>query len=205
MHACSVTQSCPSLCDPMDCSPPDSVHGIFQARILEWVTISCFRGSSQLRDWTCVSCVSCIGRWILYHWTSWEAVQNWCFWTGMLEKTLESPLGCRDIKPVNPKEKQPWIFIERTDAKALILWPPDAKSRLIGKDTDAGKDWRQEEKGMTEGKLVGWHHQLNGHEFEQAPGTWWRTGKFWHAAVQVVTKSWTWLSDWTTAKVVFQF
>ena len=153
-----VAQLCPTLCHPMDCSPPDSVHGIFQARILEWVTISCFRGSSQLRDWTCVSCVSCIGRWILYHWTSWEAVQNWCFWTGMLEKTLESPLGCRDIKPVNPKEKQPWIFIERTDVKALILWPPDVKSWLIWKDPDAGKDWGQEEKAITEDEMTGWLH-----------------------------------------------
>ena len=129
-----------------------------------------------------------------------DAFELWC-WRRLWRVTWTA----RKITPVNSKGNQPWIFIERTDAKALILWPPDAKSRLIGKDPDAGKDWRQEEKGMTEGKVVGWHHQLNGQEFEQAPGTWWRTGKFWHAAVQVVTKSWTWLSDWTTAKVVFQF
>ena len=98
--------------------------------------------------------------------------KNWCFWTVVLEKTLESPLDCKDIKPVNPKGNQSWIFIRRTDAgaEALILWPPDAKNWLIRKDPDAGKDWGQEEKGMTEDKMVGWHHCLNGHEFEQAPG-----------------------------------
>ena len=90
----------------------------------------------------------------------------------MLEKTLESPLDYKKIQPVNPKGNQTWIFIGRTDAKAEgpILWPPDVKHWLIGKDPDAGKDWRQKEKGTTEDKTVGWHHQLNGHEFEQAPG-----------------------------------
>ena len=95
----------------------------------------------------------------------------------VLEKTLESPLDCKKIKPVNPKGDQSWIFIGRTDAEAeaLILWPPDAKNwkRLwkdLGKDSDAGKDWRQEEKGMTEHEMVGWHHWLNGHKFEQTPG-----------------------------------
>ena len=90
----------------------------------------------------------------------------------MLEKTLESPLDNKEIKAVNPKGNQPWIFIGRTDAEVEtpILWPPDAKSWLIREDTDAGKDWRQEEKGMTEDKMVGWHHWLNGHEFEWAPG-----------------------------------
>ena len=97
-------------------------------------------------------------------------LQNWCFQNVVLEKILESPLDCKEIKPVNPKESQSWIFIGRTDAEAPILWPPDAKSRLIRKDPDAGKDWRQEEKGMTEDEMVGWHHRLNGHEFEQAPG-----------------------------------
>ena len=86
----------------------------------------------------------------------------------VLDKTLESPLDCKKIKPVNPKGNQFWIFIGRTDAEALILWPPDAKNWLIGKDSDAGKDWRQEEKGTTENQMVGWHHQLDGHEFEQA-------------------------------------
>ena len=88
----------------------------------------------------------------------------------MLEKTLESPLDCKEIKPVHPKRNQPWMFIGRTDAEAPILWPPDAKSQLIGKDPDTGKDWRQEEKGTTEDEMVGWHYRLNGHEFEQAPG-----------------------------------
>ena len=98
--------------------------------------------------------------------------KNWCFWTVVLEKTLESPLDFRKIKPVNPKGNQSWTFIGRTVAKAetLILWPSDVKSQLIGKDPDAGKDWRQKEKGTTEDEMFGWHHQLNGHEFEQAPG-----------------------------------
>ena len=102
---------------------------------------------------------------------SW-AVKNWCFWTVVLEKTLESPLDCQEIKPVHPKGNQSWIFIGRTDAEAEapILWPPDAKSQLIRKDPDAGKDWRQEEKGMTRDKKVGWHQWLNEHEFEQAVG-----------------------------------
>ena len=100
---------------------------------------------------------------------SW-APKNWCFWTVALEKTLESPLDCKEIKPVNPKGYQPWIFIERTEAEAPVLWPPDAKNWLIGKDPDAGKDWRQEEKGMTEDKMVGCYHWLNGHEFEQTLG-----------------------------------
>ena len=90
----------------------------------------------------------------------------------VLEKTLESPLDCKEIKPVNPKGNQPWIFIGRTDAEAEppILWPKDVKNWLIGKDPDAGKDWRQEEKGTTEDEMVGWHHWLDGHEFEQSPG-----------------------------------
>ena len=90
----------------------------------------------------------------------------------MLEKTLESPLDCKEIQPVNPKGNQSWIFIGRTDAEAeaLILWPPDVKNWLLGKDPDAGKEWRQEEKGTTEDEMVGWHHRLDGHEFEQALG-----------------------------------
>ena len=90
----------------------------------------------------------------------------------VLEKTLESPLDCKEIQLVYPKGNQSWIFIGRTDAKAEtpVLWTPDAKNWLTGKDLDAGKDWRQEEKGMTEDEMVGWHHRLNGHEFEQAPG-----------------------------------
>ena len=97
--------------------------------------------------------------------------KNWCCWTAALEKTLESPLNCKEIQPVNPKGNQSWIFIGRTDAEAEtpILWPPDAKNWLIGKDPDAGRDWGQEEKGMTEDEMNGWHHWLNGHKFVQAP------------------------------------
>ena len=114
--------------------------------------------------------------WELDHKESW-ALKKWWFWTAV-SKTLESPLGCKEIKPVNPKGDQPWIFIGRTDAEAeaLILWPPDAKSWLISKYPDAGKDWRQEEKGHTEAEMVGWHHWLNGHKFEQALGSGERQG-----------------------------
>ena len=100
------------------------------------------------------------------------APKNWCLWTVVLEKTLESPLDCKEYQLVHPKGNQPWIFFGRTDAKAEtpILWPPDAKNYLIAKDPDAGKDWRQEQMRETEGEMVGWHHQHNGHEFEQAPG-----------------------------------
>ena len=99
-------------------------------------------------------------------------MKNWFFWTVVLEKTLESPLNCSQIQPVHPKGNQSSIFIGRTDAVAetAILWPPDAKTWLIGKDPDAGKDWRQADKGMTEDEMVGWQNQLDGHEFEQAPG-----------------------------------
>ena len=94
--------------------------------------------------------------------------KNWCFQTLVLEKTLETPLGRKEIQPVHPKGNQSWILIGRTDAEAPVLWPPDTESQLIG--PDAGKDWRWEKKGMTEGELVGWHHWLNGHEFEQTLG-----------------------------------
>ena len=98
--------------------------------------------------------------------------KNWWFWTVVLKNTLESPLDCKEIKSVNPKGNQSWIFIGWTDAEAEtpIFWPPDVKSWLIGNDLDPGKDCRLEEKGTTEDKMVGWHHWLNGHEFEQAPG-----------------------------------
>ena len=102
---------------------------------------------------------------------SWE-LKNWCFWTMMLEKTLESSLDCKEIKPVHPKRYQSWIFIGKTvaEAETPILLPSDAKNWLIWKGPDAGKDWWQEEKEMTEDEMVWWHHQLNGHEFEQTPG-----------------------------------
>ena len=107
--------------------------------------------------------------WELDYKESW-ALKNWCFWTVVLEKTLESLLDCKEIQPVH-KGNQSWIFIGRTDAEAEtpILWPPDVKNWLTGKDSNAGKDWRREEKGMTEDEMVGWHHWLDGHEFEQAP------------------------------------
>ena len=98
--------------------------------------------------------------------------KNWCFWTVVLEETLESPLDCKEIQPVHRKGDHLWVFIGRTDVEAEtpILWPPDAKSWLIGKDLDAGKDWGQEEKGMTEDEMVGWHHWLHGHGFGWTPG-----------------------------------
>ena len=101
---------------------------------------------------------------------SW-ALKNWCFWTVVLEKTLESPLDYKDIQPVHSEGDQPWVFIGRNDAKAETpLWPPHANSWLIGKDSDAGRNWRQEEKGTTEDEMAGWHHQLDGHEFEWTLG-----------------------------------
>ena len=105
--------------------------------------------------------------WELDYKESW-ALKNWCFWTVVLEKTLESPLDCKEIQPVHPKADQSWIFIGRTavEAKTPILWPPHAKSWLIWKDPDAGKDWRWEEKGMTEDEMVELLHQLHGHKFE---------------------------------------
>ena len=109
--------------------------------------------------------------WELDHKESWVP-KNGCFWTVVLEKTLESPLDCKEIKPVNPKGNKPWIFTGRTDAEAKvpIRWPPDAKNWLIRKDLDIGKNLRQEEKGTTEDEMVGCHHWLDGYELEQAPG-----------------------------------
>ena len=117
------------------------------------------------------------------------APKNWCFQIVVLEKTLENPLDCKEAKPVHPKGNQPWIFIGRTyaEAEAPILWLPDVKSQLSGKDPDAGKDWGQEEKGMTEDEMVGWHHRLNGHEWvhgvaetEQKQHTAWDTNNSRH-------------------------
>ena len=115
--------------------------------------------------------------------------KNRCFWTVVLEKTLESPLYCKEIQPIHPKEDQSWVFIGRTlvEAETPILGPPDVRNWLTGKDPDAGKDWGQEEKGTTEDEMVGWHHWLNGHELGCTPG----------AVVHGVAKSWTRLSDWT--------
>ena len=175
-----------------------TVHGILQARTLEWVAFS-FSGdlpnpgieprspalqvdsllaepqgnfadkgpSSQSYGFSS----SHVRVWEWDRKESW-APKNWCFWTVVLEKTVESLSDCKEIKPVHPKGDQSWIFTGRTDAEAEAtkLWPPDVKNWLIGKDPDAGKDWRQEEKGTTEDEMVGWHHWLNGHEFEQVPG-----------------------------------
>ena len=112
-----------------------------------------------------------VWKWELNYKDSW-APKNWCFWTVVLEKTLETPLDCKEIQPVYPKGNQSWIFIGRTDAEAEtpILWPPNVKNWLIWKVPGAGKDWRQEEKGTTVDEMFGWHHQLNGHEFEQSQG-----------------------------------
>ena len=139
--------------------------------------------------------------WELDYKESW-APKNWCIWTMALEKALESPLDGKGIQPVHPKGDQSWIFVARTDAEAEtpILWPPDAKKWLIGRDPDAGKDWRWEEKGTTEEEMVGWHHWLGRHEFESAAelvmiyiG---KSGMLQSMGLQ----SWTRLSDWTELK-----
>ena len=129
----------------------------------------------------------------------WTCAKNWCFFTVVLEKTLESSLESKEIKWVNPEGNQAWILNGRTnaEAEAPIFWPPDEKSELIGKNTDAGKYWRQKEKGMTEDEMVGWHYRLNGHGFEQTAGDSRRQGSL------PCCSPWgckeTWLSDWTTA------
>ena len=124
------------------------------------------------------------------------AVKNWCFWTVVLEKTLESPWDCKEFKPVIPRGNSSRLFMGRTnaEAKAPKFWPPDAEGWLIRRDPNAGKDWRQEEKGMTEDEMVGWHHWLNRLEFEQAPGD--GEGQQRLACFSPWgLKSWTWLSD----------
>ena len=132
-------------------------------------------------------------------------LNNWCFQTVVLEKILDSPLDSKEIKSVNAKGNQPWIFIGRTDVKAEapVLWPPDSKSRLMGNDPDAVKDWRQEEKGMTEDKMVGWHHWLDRHEFEQAPGHGGGQGNLVCCSSWDLKESDT--TDWTTTNELLSF
>ena len=149
--------------------------------------------------------------WVLEHKEDWIP-KNWCFLIVVLEKILGSPLDSGEIKPVHPKGNQSWIFIRRTDAEAEapILWPPDAKSWLIGKDSDDEKDWRQEEKVVTEDEMVWWHQWVNGHEFEQAPGngkgqgnlaccsSWRHKNQTWLSKQQQQTmskKDWYWLDN----------
>ena len=130
--------------------------------------------------------------------------KNWCFRIVVLEKTLERPLDCKEIQPVHLKGYQSWVFTGRTDVKAEtpILWPPDAKSWLIWKDPDAGKDWGQEEKGTTEDETVGWHHWLNGHEFRWTQGVGDGQGGLAYCSRQG-RKSRIWLSDWTELNWIF--
>ena len=132
---------------------------------------------------------------------SW-VLKNWCFWTVVLEKTLKSPLDCKEIQPVHPKGNQSWILIGRTnaeaEAEAPILWPPDTKSQLIRRDPDAGKDWRREEKGMTEDEMVGMESPTQWTWVWANSWRWWRTRGAWCAAVHGVTKSQTQLSNWIT-------
>ena len=149
---------------------------------------------------SCSFSSSHVWMWELSYKKSW-APKNWYFWSVMVEKTLDSPLDFKEIKPVNPKGNQSWLFTGRTDAEAPIIWPPDVKSQLIRKDPYAGKEWRQEEKRMTEHEMVGWHHWLNGHELSLSRlQEMVKDRQPWCAAVHEVTESQTWLSDWTTTE-----
>ena len=138
--------------------------------------------------------------WELDYKESW-VLKNWCFWIVVLEKILESSLDYKETQPVCPKGNQSRIFIGRTDAKAEtpILWPPDMRNWLIGKDPDAGQDWRQEEKGMTEDEMFGWHHRLNGHEWVNSRSWWWtgRLGRLQFMGSQRAGCNWTTELNWT--------
>ena len=144
-------------------------------------------------------CSSHVWLWELDYKESW-APKNWCFWTVVLEKTLESPLDCKEIQPVQPKGNQSWIFIGRTDAEAPILCTPDMKSWLIGKDPDAGKDRRQEEKRKTEDEMVRWHHLTQWTWVWTSSGSWWWTGKpgvLQSMGLQKVGHDWATELNWT--------
>ena len=147
-------------------------HEIQRHLLLGWKAVTNLDGILKSRDKGPSSqsygfSSSLVWMWELDYKESW-AQKNWCFWTVVLEKTLKRPLDCKEIKPVNPKGSQSWVFIGRTDeAETPILWPPDVRNSLIGKDPDAGKDWMQKEKGTTKDELVGCHHQLNGHELSK--------------------------------------
>ena len=174
-----VTQSCPTLSDPMDCSLPGPSNLVQFSPVTQLCPTLCNQTRqhikkqrhyfnkkgpySQSHGFTS----SHVWMWELDYKESW-ALKNWCFWTAVLEKILESPLDSKEIQPVHPKGDNSWIFLGRTDAEAEtpILWPPDVKNWLIGRDPDDGKVWRQEEKGMIEDEMVGWHHWCEGHEFE---------------------------------------
>ena len=158
----------------------DCSHEIKRCLLLGRKVMTNLDSIFKSRDIICQQCPSSQGygfssghvwMWELDCEESW-APKNWCFWTVVLEKTLESLLGCKEIQPVPPKGDQSWVFIGGTDAEAEtpILWPPHGKSWLIGKDPDAGRDWGQEEKGTTEDEMAGWHHWLDGREFEWTPG-----------------------------------
>ena len=159
----------------------DCSHEIKRCLLLGWKATTNLDSVLKSRDITLPTKVRLVKPMVfpvvMYGCESWTikkgwVLKNWCLWSVVLEKTLESPLDYKEIKPVNPKGNRPWIFTGRTDAEAEapILWPPDAKSRLIGEDPDAGKAWRQEEKGTIEDEMVEWHHQLYGHKFEKTSG-----------------------------------
>ena len=136
---------------------------------MTWIWISWFNKGEGMKKWrgSIVFLFCFVFVWVVLLFENW-ALKNWCFWTVVLEKSLDSPLDFKEIQPVHPKGDQSWVFIGRTDVEAEtpILWPPDVKSWLIWKDPDAGKDWGQEEKGTTENEIAGWHHWLGGHESE---------------------------------------
>ena len=173
-----------------------SHHGLGVLHIF----LSCIEPYSKLDSQSYGFSSSYVWIWELDHKEGW-GLKNWCFGTVVLEKTIQSPLNCKKIKPVNLKGNQPWIFIGRTDAEAPKLWPCEElalmwRANSLEKTLNAEKDWGQEEKGMTKDEIVGWHHWLNGHEFEQVPGDGGGQGSL--ACCSPLSKSWTWLRDWTT-------